>query len=83
MRHAESLREHYARTLRCWVANLEENWSEAVVLAGQARARVWRLYMAGSALNFEANRTQVHQVLGVRTGVDGDSAMPSRPRWED
>ncbi len=47
VRDVESLREHYARTLRAWVANLEANWDEAVRLAGEARARVWRLYMAG------------------------------------
>ena len=50
VRHAETLREHYERTLRHWVANLEERWDEAVTEVGTARARIWRLYMAGSAL---------------------------------
>jgi cyclopropane-fatty-acyl-phospholipid synthase len=77
-RHLESLREHYARTLRAWVANLEAGWDEAVALAGAGRARVWRLYMAASAVNFEAGRTTIHQLLGVRP--DGaDSRMPLRP----
>src|SRR5947207_13778380 len=76
VRHVESLREHYAKTLRFWVANLEANWDEAVGLVGEARARIWRLYMAGSALNFEANRTQIHQVLAVRGGPGGQSGMP-------
>ena len=53
VRHVESLREHYALTLRHWVANLEANWDEAVWIVGSGRARVWRLYMAASALNFE------------------------------
>src|SRR5207249_1979596 len=72
-RHMESLREHYALTLRTWVANLEAGWDEAVAEVGPARARIWRLYMAGSAMNFEAGRTQVHQVLAVRSdgGVSG------------
>ena len=48
------MREHYALTLRAWVANLERSWDEAVLEAGEARARIWRLYMAASALNFEA-----------------------------
>jgi cyclopropane-fatty-acyl-phospholipid synthase len=78
VRHAESLREHYALTLRAWVANLEAGWDEAVAEAGVARARVWRLYMAASALNFEAGRTQVHQVLAVRA-EDGRAGMPLRP----
>jgi cyclopropane-fatty-acyl-phospholipid synthase len=81
-RHVESLREHYARTLRCWVANLEARWDEAVEEVGANRARVWRLYMAGSAIGFEAGRTSVHQVLAVRPGADGTSGMPLRPDWE-
>ena len=48
VRDVQSLREHYARTLRAWVANLEAGWDEAQMLAGPGRARVWRLYMAAS-----------------------------------
>lgn len=76
VRDVESLREHYARTLRAWVANLEANWDEAVRGAGLPRAKIWRLYMAGSALSFEAARINVHQVLGVRPGAEGSSGMP-------
>jgi len=81
-RDVESLREHYAQTLRAWVRNLEDNWSEAVGLAGLGRAKVWRLYMAGSALSFEASRINVHQVLGVKPDGRGTSGMPStRSSW--
>jgi cyclopropane-fatty-acyl-phospholipid synthase len=80
VRHLESLREHYALTLRRWVANLEASWDAAVLAAGLARARIWRLYMAGAALNFEAGRTQVHQVLTVRADR-GDSGIPLRPAY--
>jgi cyclopropane-fatty-acyl-phospholipid synthase len=80
VRHVESLREHYALTLRCWVANLEAAWERAVEEVGSARARVWRLYLAGSALAFEADRTQVHQVLATKT-VAGASGMPLRPSF--
>ncbi|MFM2077992.1 MAG: hypothetical protein RJA49_1882, partial [Actinomycetota bacterium] len=45
VRDVESLREHYARTLRQWVHNLEGDWDRAVEMVGAARARVWRLYM--------------------------------------
>jgi cyclopropane-fatty-acyl-phospholipid synthase len=82
VRDVESLREHYARTLRAWVANLEASWDEAVAEVGPGRARVWRLYMAASALNFEAGRTQVHQVLAVRSD-GGRSEMPLHPRFEE
>ena len=76
VRDVESLREHYARTLRSWVANLESHWDEAVEEIGLARARIWRLYMAGSALSFAAGRINVHQVLGVKPGDRGESGMP-------
>jgi len=53
VRDLENLREHYALTLRRWIANLEAHSNEAVALVGEGRYRVWRLYMAGSARNFE------------------------------
>ncbi|HSJ50506.1 MAG TPA: class I SAM-dependent methyltransferase [Actinomycetota bacterium] len=87
VRHVENLREHYALTLRAWVHNLEgrwdeavAEWDEAVAEVGAGRARVWRLYMAASALNFEAGRTQVHQVLAVRPD-GGRSGLPLRPAF--
>ncbi|MCB5273334.1 putative fatty acid methyltransferase [Arthrobacter sp. SO5] len=67
----EALRRHYALTLRAWVHNLEERWDEAVQAAGAGRARVWRLYMAASALGFETGITGVNQVLVQRPGGDG------------
>jgi cyclopropane-fatty-acyl-phospholipid synthase len=76
VRDVESLREHYSLTLREWVANLEREWDEAVRLSSPARARIWRLYMAGSALAFDGNRIGVNQVLAVRPGPRGDSHMP-------
>lgn len=81
IRHQESLREHYARTLLGWCRNLDENWDEAVAEVGDGIARVWRVYMAGSALGFEQNWIQLHQTLGVKVGDDGLSHMPLRPDW--
>ena len=80
VRDVESLREHYARTLRAWVANLEASWDEAVALVGEARARVWRLYMAGSAIGFTDNGIAIHQALGVVPASDGTSGMPPTRR---
>jgi cyclopropane-fatty-acyl-phospholipid synthase len=82
VRHEENLREHYARTLAGWCANLDEHWDEAVAEVGEGKARVWRLYMAGSRLGFELNQIQLHQILGVRLGAKGASGMPLRPDWE-
>ena len=82
VRDVESLREHYSRTLRQWVANLEAHWGEAVAEVGVRRARVWRLYMAGSAVNFDIGELSVHQVLGVVPDGGGGAAMPgTRAAW--
>jgi cyclopropane-fatty-acyl-phospholipid synthase len=81
VRHEENLREHYARTLAGWCANLGEHWDEAVDEVGAERARVWALYMAGSRLGFERHTIELHQVLGVKVDADGTSGMPLRPDW--
>jgi cyclopropane-fatty-acyl-phospholipid synthase len=78
IRHEENLREHYARTLTGWSANLDEHWEQAVAEVGIGRARVWRLYMAACRLGFERDNTQLHQVLGVRLGDRGESGFPLR-----
>jgi cyclopropane-fatty-acyl-phospholipid synthase len=80
VRDLESIREHYGLTLRRWVARLEDGWDRAVRLTGPGRARVWRLYMAASAVAFERNQIGVNQVLAVRTPGSGDSGMPLRAR---
>ena len=77
VRDVHALREHYGRTLRTWVANLESDWSTAVRLTSPGRARVWRLYMAASAIAFEQGRIGVNQVLAVRDHGSGASDMPA------
>lgn len=82
-RDVESLREHYALTLRRWVANLEKEWPRAVKMTSPGRARVWRLYMAASALSFEHNKIGVNQILAVRPADGGGARMPLRARaWK-
>ncbi len=81
VRDVESLREHYALTLRAWVANLERRWDEAVAIVGLGRARVWRLYMSAAAVSFEAGHTNLNQVLAVRLGAHGESGMPMTRDW--
>jgi cyclopropane-fatty-acyl-phospholipid synthase len=81
VRHEENLREHYALTLAGWCRNLAEHWDEAVDEVGAGTARVWGLYMAGSRLAFERNEIQLHQVLAVRVGDDGNADFPLRPDW--
>ena len=80
VRDVEALREHYALTLRQWVANLENAWEQAVSLVGEGRARIWRLYMAASALGFEDGGLGIHQVLGVVPEATGNAEMPATRR---
>ncbi|GAC1603000.1 MAG: cyclopropane-fatty-acyl-phospholipid synthase family protein [Pseudarthrobacter sp.] len=75
----EALRRHYALTLRAWVRRLETNWDEAVALTSLGRARIWRLYMASSALGFETGLTGVNQILVQRAG--GDLPPLRRTNW--
>ncbi len=81
VRHSETLREHYALTLKAWNGNLARHWEAAVSEVGEARARVWGLYIAGSRMSFEEGTLQVHQVLSVRTDDEGGSRQPLRPDW--
>ncbi len=82
VRDVENLREHYAMTLEHWVANLERNWEAAVALVGEARARVWLLYMSGSINGFDDAGIQIMQTLGVRLAEGGASSMPlTRSAW--
>ncbi|MGW1927591.1 class I SAM-dependent methyltransferase, partial [Streptomyces massasporeus] len=70
--------------LRRWVANLERDWDRAVRLTSPGRARIWRLYMAASAVSFERNRIGVNQFLAVKTPVSGKSGTALRPRvWNE
>jgi cyclopropane-fatty-acyl-phospholipid synthase len=69
VRDVESLREHYALTLRRWCANLAAGRDQAVAEAGPERERVWRLYMLGSAQAFESGEISVFQVLASRGGA--------------
>ena len=62
----EGLRPHYALTLRHWVQRLEASRDAAVREVGEATYRVWRLYMAACALDFESGSTGVYQILASK-----------------
>jgi cyclopropane-fatty-acyl-phospholipid synthase len=64
----EALRAHYALTLRAWVERLERRHSRALEYVSEATYRVWRLYMAACALEFESGHIGVYQVLASKRG---------------
>ncbi len=76
VRDVEGLREHYALTLRAWVDNLRGHWDEAVRLTSEQRARIWWLYMAGSAAVFDRQRITIFQTLAVKPTRDGRVGLP-------
>lgn len=77
VRSVEAMREHYVRTIFAWHRTLEDRFEDFVALAGQEYARVWRLYLAGGALAFEARRMGVDQILAVRPDASGRTGMPA------
>ncbi len=75
VRDVESLREHYALTLRHWVNRLEEHRVEAIQATDEVTYRTWRLYMAASAYGFEAGNINVNQSLLAKPD-HGQSHVP-------
>jgi cyclopropane-fatty-acyl-phospholipid synthase len=71
----EALRRHYAMTLRHWVSRLERNRPEALRRVSEATYRVWRVYMAACALEFEQGDIGVYQILAAKRR-DGFADVP-------
>ncbi len=81
IRDVESLREHYALTLRHWVKRLETNADEVHKLTDDVTYRIWRLYMAGSAYSFQVGQNTIYQSLLAKPDK-GDSQLPlTRADW--
>jgi cyclopropane-fatty-acyl-phospholipid synthase len=76
----EALRSHYALTLRHWVARLERNQAQALRCVNEATYRVWRLYMAACALDFEAGDIGIYQVLASKRAA-GNLPLPLTRRY--
>ncbi|MBC7235240.1 MAG: class I SAM-dependent methyltransferase [Chloroflexi bacterium] len=82
VRDVESLREHYALTLRHWVRNLEAHHEEALRFVDEPTYRVWRLFMSGSAYGFTVGQLNVYQTLLLKPYADGSSGLPlTREDW--
>lgn len=82
VRDVESLREHYALTLRHWVRRLETDHDQALKYVDEPTYRVWRLFMSGSAHGFTTGRLNVYQALLVKPDACGRSGLPlTRRDW--
>jgi cyclopropane-fatty-acyl-phospholipid synthase len=81
VRDVEGLREHYTLTLRHWLRRLEAHHDDAVRSTGEDTYRVWRLYMAGAANAFDANRLGIFQTLLVRPDHDRSGLPLTRADW--
>jgi cyclopropane-fatty-acyl-phospholipid synthase len=82
VRDIESLREHYALTLRHWVRRLEAHHDQTLRHIDEPTYRVWRLFMSGSAYGFATGRNNVYQTLLVRPDEQGNSDLPlGRAHW--
>lgn len=75
VRDVESLREHYALTLRNWITNLERHHEAAVALKDERTYRTWRLYMSASAHGLDSGAINVYQALLSKT-VNGQAEVP-------
>jgi cyclopropane-fatty-acyl-phospholipid synthase len=72
----ETLRLHYAKTLRHWSRRLEANLEAARAHAGEKRTRIWRVYLAGCAHAFERGWVTLHQVLASSSRDPAESPLP-------
>ena len=66
VRHVEGLPDDYARTLDHWIESYEARYDEAVRLAGEERARVWKLYLRAARAGFTTGWASVYQVLASK-----------------
>jgi len=81
VRDVENLREHYARTLRCWVEGLRRNRTALLERVPEKAYRIWLLYMAGCAAAFRRGDIAIYQVL-LSKPDHGDSRLPlTREDW--
>ena len=83
VRDVENLREHYYITLCHWLRRMEASMEQATTLVGALKARIWRLYLAGSAHYFQSGKLDLYQSLLVKS-AGGLSGIPlTRGDWYD
>jgi cyclopropane-fatty-acyl-phospholipid synthase len=71
----EAWREHYARTTRLWTERLAARREEAAAEVGEARVRLWLLYLAGVSLAFSRGTALIFQTVATKR-ARGPSGLP-------
>jgi cyclopropane-fatty-acyl-phospholipid synthase len=79
----QSLRPHYALTLRAWYARFRQARAEAVRLSSERIVRSWEVYLTGCARAFELGLVSIHQILAVKPGGDPAGFPFTRAGWEN
>ncbi len=80
VRDVESLREHYALTLRAWVANLEAHWDEARRAGRAAPGPDLAPVHGGVCAQLRGRAHDIHQVLAVGSAATAPAASRSGER---
>ena len=70
----ESLRRHYKNTLLCWRENFLSHREKIDEKMGKEFTRMWELYLASCAANFNNGFNDLHQVL-ISKGVNNKLVM--------
>lgn len=74
----ENLRPHYMKTLKCWTSAYEQHGAQICDLIGEARYRIWRVYLAGCAHAFAIDNVAIFQMICQKSGRHASSVPPSR-----
>jgi cyclopropane-fatty-acyl-phospholipid synthase len=78
IRDVQNLREHYTRTCRSWLQNLNCNQAQIIASSGPRAFRVWQLFIAASAYIFRSGQWGVYQALLSKRKPDGSVYLPER-----
>ena len=68
----ETLRLHYAKTIRCWYSNCVANRNKIIAMYDERFFRMWTFYLAGAATVFEHGGMCNYQIQYAR----GRRALP-------
>lgn len=70
----ESLRLHYAKTLKCWADNFEENVDKVLEMFDEPFVRMWRAYLNSCIFGFLYRVVDVHEFL-LEKGINNELPM--------